>query len=107
MKMSLKSEPHFAGFLLRLNEPKFQGKDAVVRVSYVEVDNDDVHDLLSDVDGPTSVEKRRVQDVNGARLVLDGVAEIECASVSDAWCVILFEFPVFINHFRDVEDPVL
>ncbi len=65
----------------------FQRKDVIVRASFVDIDNDDIYDLLSDVDGPTSVEKRHNPDLNGPKLILKGLTEIECASTTDLWLV--------------------
>lgn len=56
-----------------------------MRASFIDVDNEDVHDLLSDVEDVSPVEKRLVHDVNGPKIVLDGVTEMDCAAISDVW----------------------
>ena len=62
-----------------------QRREVIVRASCVDVDNDDVYDLLSDVDGPASLEKRLNHDAKGPRLLLKGLTEIECVSTTDVW----------------------
>jgi hypothetical protein len=52
----------------------------IVRASFIDVDNDAVHDLLSDADAAVSCVAG-----SGSRLRLDGVTEIECASTADVW----------------------
>ena len=48
-----------------------------MRASFIDVDNEDVH--------VSPVEKRLVHDVNGPKIVLDGVTEMDCAAISDVW----------------------
>ena len=54
-----------------------QDKDVVVHVSFIDVDNDDVHDLLSDYRDRQDDK----QDSNGPTRS----SEIECASIRDVW----------------------
>jgi len=59
--------------------------DVIVRASFVDVDNDDVHDLLSDLEGQSIVAKHSTGQDKGPILELEGVTEIDCASTADVW----------------------
>ena len=56
-----------------------------MQASFVDVDNEDVYDLLSDVDGQGLLEKRVNKDPKGPMLLLKGLTEIECVSTTDVW----------------------
>ena len=73
------SEREF-GLLPRFVRHLFNSLDHEVRVkvSYMEVDNEDVRDLLSDGQGRSVVPQQI-----GDQLELEGLSEIECDSVSD------------------------